>query len=140
MDKLEQLRIKQEQRNAERDAALLQKHAANASRRKKYYWIGGSTLLLLIIITSISFALPGKYDSFAKCLTDNGVIMYGAIDWCKYTQEQAGMFGKSYQYITYKDHTEGPEIKITPTWQINGQLYENVQSFERLSALTGCPI
>ena len=66
--------------------------------------------------------------------------MYGAIDWCHYTQEQAGMFGNSFKYITYKDYQERTDIKKTPTWEINGLLYENVQSFERLSALTGCPL
>ena len=66
--------------------------------------------------------------------------MYGAIDWCKYTQGQAHMFGKSFKYINYHDESELPEIKTRPTWVINGKWYEKVQSFETLSSVTGCPL
>lgn len=140
MDKLEQLRLKQEQRNAERDAALQQKITSTASRRKKIYWITGSVLALVLLITGVAFAMPGRLDAFAQCLSEKGAVMYGAIEWCHYTQEQAGMFGKSYKFITYKDYTEGTDIKKTPTWMINGQYYENVQSLERLATLTGCTL
>ena len=63
--------------------------------------------------------------------------MYGA-DGCMYSQAQRTMFGKSFKYLDYEDYTKGPSIKITPTWIINGERYERVQSFERLSALTDC--
>ncbi|MEK6849013.1 MAG: hypothetical protein AABY01_00415 [Nanoarchaeota archaeon] len=136
----EELRLKQVQRNAERDAALQAKNSAHASRRKKIYWTSGIVLTLVLLIAGIAFAMPGRLDSFAKCLSEKDAVMYGAIEWCSYTQDQAGMFGKSFKFITYEDHTNGPNIKKTPTWQINGQMYENVQSLERLSALTGCPL
>ncbi len=83
---------------------------------------------------------PGPFDNFAKCITEKGAIMYGAISWCVYTKEQAAMFGKSFKYVNYKEFQEGPNIKITPTWIINGQKYEKVQSFQRLSELTGCSL
>jgi len=83
---------------------------------------------------------PGAYDDFAKCLSERGAIMYGAIEWCKYTKEQAAMFGKSFKYINYKNYKEGPDIKTTPTWIINNERYERVQSFEKLSSLTGCKV
>lgn len=101
--------------------------------------------IALIIVIGISYmiysynASPGKYDSFAKCLAEKSV-MYGAIEWCQYTKQQANMFGKSFKYINYKNFQQGPSIKITPTWIINDQRYEGVQSFEKLSTLTGCEI
>ena len=64
-------------------------------------------------------------------------MIYGA-DFCKYTAEQKAMFGKSEKHLNYKDYTERQDIKITPTWIVNGQKYERVQSFEKLSELTGC--
>jgi hypothetical protein len=66
--------------------------------------------------------------------------MYGAIEWCKYTQGQAHMFGKSFQYINYQDASKLPGLKTSPTWVIDGKWYEKVQSFETLSSVTGCPL
>ena len=66
--------------------------------------------------------------------------MYGALGWCKYTQAQKAMFGKSFDYVNYHEFTELNGIKKTPTWVIGGKWYENTQSFERLSELTGCKI
>lgn len=113
------------------------------SKKSKYYVIGAviGVLFLSILAYSVySFNKPGPYDSFAKCLAEKGAVMYGAMDWCKYTQAQKGMFGKSFKYINYHELQELPGIKKTPTWVINGQWYENVQPFDKLSALTGCKI
>ena len=66
--------------------------------------------------------------------------MYGAMDWCKYTQAQKAMFGKSFKFINYHEFNELQGIKKTPTWVINGAWHENVQPFDKLSALTGCKV
>ena len=113
------------------------------SKKTKYYVIGAviGVLVLSILAYSVySLNRPGSYDSFAKCLAEKGAVMYGAMDWCKYTQAQKGMFGKSFKYVNYHEFNELPGIKKTPTWVINGQWYENVQPFDKLSALTGCKI
>ncbi len=136
----EKLRLRQEQRNAERDVALTAKTASQSSRKKKLLWISGSVLALVLIISGVAFAMPGRLDKFAKCLSEKDAVMYGAIEWCSYTKDQAGMFGKSFRYINYKDYSELPGITKTPTWKINGEIYANVQSLERLSALTDCPL
>ena len=60
--------------------------------------------------------------------------MYGE-DWCTNTQGQKAMFGKSFKYIDYQVKTD---LRIRPTWVIDENTYETVQSFQRLSALTGC--
>jgi len=98
--------------------------------------IGVCVGIFLLILSGFAYAnlSPGKYDGFAKCLTEKGVIMYGE-DWCPYTNAQKGMFGKSFKHITYVVKTD---LKLRPTWEINGENYETVQSFQRLSALTGC--
>ena len=112
----------------------------------KFTLIGIGAIVVLIIILAIGYALtPGHYDEFAKCLSEKGATMYGAMGWCKYTQGQKAMFGKSFKHVNYYEHTEYPveeygEIKKTPTWIIGGKVYENTQSFEELSKLTGCPI
>jgi hypothetical protein len=121
---------------------------ANASRRWKWIAAGGGTLIIILTVVFVVNARvaaqqPGMYDSFAQCLTEKGVVVYGALATCKYTQAQANMFGNSFKYLDYRDYREYeglPRITITPTWLIDDQRYERVQSFERLSALTGCPV
>lgn len=107
-------------------------------KKRKRLVIGISLAILLILSSWIVYSLvsPGKYDNFAKCLTEKGAVMYGE-DWCHYTQGQKAMFGKSFKYV---DYYQKSDLKRRPTWVIDGKTYETVQSFERLAALTGCTI
>ncbi len=104
-------------------------------KRKKQI-ITVSAVIFLLLGTWIVYGVisPGKYDGFAKCLSEKGVIMYGE-NWCQYTNAQKAMFGKSFKYINYEQKSD---LKVRPTWVIDGKTYETVQSFERLSTLTGC--
>ena len=111
--------------------------------KSKYYII--AAVIGIIILATAAYSVysinkPGPYDNFAKCLTEKGAVMYGAMSWCKYTQGQKAMFGKSFKYINYHEFNDLAGIKKTPTWVINGAWHENVQSFEKLSALTKCKI
>lgn len=47
-----------------------------------------------------SDASAAKYDSFAKCLTEKGVKMYGAY-WCGHCANQKKAFGESFKYVNY---------------------------------------
>jgi len=115
-------------------------------KQQKYFVVGAVAIFILIVgafsITAYtSSKKAGDWDNFAKCLTENGMIMYGAMDFCKYTQHQAGMFGNSFKYINYKEYTEMPEVTITPTWYYNGKKQnEGELTFEELSKITGCDI
>ena len=119
-----------------------QEHKIKSSK-SKYYILASVILAAIISIAAYSvysIKKPGPYDNFAKCLNEKGAVMYGAMGWCHFTQGQRAMFGKSFKYINYHEFNELQGIKKTPTWVINGQWYENVQSFEKLSALTECRI
>ncbi|MBL7056381.1 hypothetical protein ISS07_05695 [Candidatus Woesearchaeota archaeon] len=113
------------------------------SNKKLVLYSVFSLIGILIIFGSVygyvQSTKPGIYDDFAKCLTEKGAVMYGA-SFCKYTHGQKGMFGNSMKHINYQDFTEDSNIKLTPTWKIEGKYYENAQSFETLSKLTGCSI
>jgi hypothetical protein len=89
-------------------------------------------------------------DSFAKCLTDKGVKMYGAF-WCGHCQNEKKSFGDSWQYIKYiecdpkgensqTDLCLSKNIQGYPTWEINGKLYPGEQSFDKLAQLSGCKL
>ncbi len=113
------------------------------------------SILVLIIASLIYFPIsnskkPGKYDDFAKCLTENDAKEYGAF-WCPNCAEQKRLFGKSFQYITYvecdaRGKDPKPQLckekKITgyPTWEINHTLYPGLMSLEELSTLSGCSL
>lgn len=105
-----------------------------AKKKRKITMI--TIIALVIIISSVIFwvSRPGKYDDFAKCLTEKGAVMYGE-DWCQYTNAQKNMFGKSFKHINYEVKQN---LNLRPTWVIDGKSYETVQSFQRLSQLTGC--
>ena len=113
------------------------------SKKSKYYIIAaviGVVILATVAYSVYSINKSGPYDNFAKCLAEKGAVMYGAMDWCKYTQAQKGMFGKSFKYVNYHEFQDLPGIKKTPTWVINGAWHENVQSLDKLAALTGCKL
>ncbi len=133
-EKEREMKAREEQQLREESLAKEREHKA----KKKKKMIAGGVLVLLVIIsaTAFYFLTPGKYDRFAQCLTEKGAVMYGE-DWCKYTNAQKNMFGKSFKYINYQIKKD---LQKRPTWVIDGKTYENVQSFERLSTLTGCRI
>ena len=65
------------------------------------FW--GIIVGLIVIGVAASFlasAAPNKLDSFAKCLKDNGAIMYGAF-WCPHCQRTKAMFGSAAKYLPY---------------------------------------
>lgn len=113
---------------------------------KKYFVFA---IILLIIIVSIFLVRgymksPGKFDDFAKCLGEKGVV-YGN-DYCSYTVTQLGYFGKSQKHLNYVKCIDNEAlcdekgVEKTPTWEINGDMYSGVQDFERLSAVSGCVV
>jgi hypothetical protein len=109
---------------------------------KKFYF-----LMLLVLSLLISGCSGGKnYDTFAKCLTEKGLKMYGT-SWCSHCKDQKKAFGSSFQYITYTDcEVESSAclaagIKGYPTWKAeDGRKLEGQQSFRTLGILSGCPV
>lgn len=95
--------------------------------------------------------LPGRYDAFAKCLSDAGVKMYGAY-WCPHCKNQKDAFGSSWKFVdsvecslpnragqTELCSKEG--IKGYPTWEFkDGERAEGELSMQQLSAKSGCSL
>lgn len=90
-------------------------------------------------------------DSFAKCLTEKGVKMYGA-SWCPHCENNKRLFGNSWNYVNYVECAveDQPQVQTQacsdagisgyPTWLINNEKYPGEQSLERLAQLSGCKI
>ncbi|MFA6227228.1 MAG: hypothetical protein WC631_02010 [Candidatus Paceibacterota bacterium] len=68
-----------------------------------------------------SCPLTADKNSFAKCLTDKGFTMYGAV-WCSHCTAQKALFGDSFKYIKYVECPDNINICLDkgvqgyPTW------------------------
>jgi hypothetical protein len=120
--------------------------------------IVGIIVIVIAILAVFGFnmtgqvvAATGKYDSFAQCLSQSGVKMYGAY-WCPHCNEQKSMFGSSWQYVNYVECSlanragETPActqagITAYPTWEFqDGSRVEGALTLEELSTRSGCPL
>lgn len=94
---------------------------------------------------------PGKYDSFAQCLGNNGAKFYGAF-WCPHCQEQKAKFGSSAKLLPYVECST-PDgqgqlplctdagIQGYPTWEFaDGSRKSGTLSLEELGQLTSCAL
>ncbi len=108
------------------------------------------TIIFLFFILIVSCNKDGKYDDFAKCLTEKGVKMYGAV-WCPHCQNEKEMFGKSWQYMNYVECAapNGGQaqacaqagIELYPTWEFpNNEKIAEEFTIEQLSQKTGCAV
>ena len=98
-----------------------------------------------------SATLPAQYDSFANCLSANGVKMYGAY-WCPHCANQKQMFGGSFKLINYIEcslpnragQTQAcidAKINAYPTWEFaDGKRIEGELSLEQLSQNSNCKL
>jgi len=90
---------------------------------------------------------PSKYDSFAQCLAEKKITMYGAV-WCSHCQDQKKEFGSAFQYVPYVECPDNTAICTTkgiqgfPTWmnEDGTKKLEGFQSFEKLSELSACAL
>lgn len=87
-------------------------------------------------------ALP--LDSFAQCLTDSGVVVYGDRR-CPVCQEQEAMFGDSWRFIRYVECPEEPQVctaagvRGVPAWIFaDGTKKYGELSLEELAEASGC--
>ncbi len=110
-------------------------------------FIGG--LVFSANITGYFASEPGKYDDFAKCLTEKGAKIYGAY-WCPHCQDQKSDFGSSWKYVDYVEcdlgNGQGQKQVCTeagvsgyPTWIFaDGSSLSGEQSFSTLAKKTLC--
>lgn len=106
-------------------------------------------LLFIVVLSGCSIIRSSDYDSFAQCLAEKGVVMYGAF-WCPHCEAQKLRFGDSFQYMTYVEcslpdrsgQTQvciDAKIESYPTWEFsNGSRIEGEIELIGLAKITGC--
>tara|TARA_Y100000034_G_C6551111_1_gene238109 strand:+ start:22 stop:399 length:378 start_codon:yes stop_codon:yes gene_type:complete len=112
------------------------------------------SLTILIIVSGCNTQKEiSELDSFAKCLEENGLKMYGSMT-CSICAKQKTLFGSSFQYVgEIECHPRGEnpqtelclqkDIQKTPTWILEKDGVEikrlkGYQTLETLSELSGC--
>ncbi len=110
-----------------------------------------AALFVMFKITGNVSAEPSIYDSFAKCTSDSGAVMYGAY-WCPHCENQKEIFGSSFKYVNYiecdprgnnakPELCEQAEIQGYPTWIFsNGEKRSGEMPLRTLASLTGCTL
>ena len=93
-EEIESIRHENQKTGSNIEKSLTEKKPKN---NKKVILISIALIVFALIIGGIGYSYvnskkPGPLDDFAKCLTENGAVMYGA-PWCKYTAGQKAMFG-----------------------------------------------
>lgn len=83
---------------------------------------------------------PVTSEEVAKCIGDNS-LLYTQLG-CHACEKQEELFGETYQYLNTIDcwfeRDKCGGVTATPTWIINGETIQGVQSVEKLQELTGC--
>jgi hypothetical protein len=145
LSKQERRELRRQRRREKREAAANERNRSVISGNMKTI---GFAVIIVIALAYLSFmisASPGAYDGFTKCLTEKGTVVYGN-DWCEYTKVQKADFGNSFKYLNYvicdsnKELCNAKGVEITPTWEIGGKTYSGVQTFGKLSEVSGCEI
>ncbi len=115
-------------------------------------WIISAALAAAVLFGAVAYwnfersqsAVPRDYEGFARCLTEKGVVMYGA-DWCSHCENQRLAFGDSFRFVNYVEcmkeqkACKAKDIRGFPTWEFPGGMREVGElSFRELSEKSGC--
>lgn len=118
----------------------------------KKFWTWLSLIVLVVLIfVFVKGGASDPYSSFATCLSDNGVKMFGAY-WCPHCQDQKKLFSGSWEHVNYVEcslpnaagqtqECTNQGIQSYPTWEFaDGNRISGVLSLEQLSSLSGCEL
>jgi glutaredoxin len=117
----------------------------------RYAVLAAAALVAILGFSIYANPADGKYNEFAKCISDKDIKMYGAF-WCPHCQEQKRLFGSSQKYLNYvecstpdgngqTDICKNNQITSYPTWEMSdGTRLVGSQSFEKLAELSGCKL
>lgn len=110
-------------------------------------WGAVAAVIVLAVWYWKSPAKPaGALDSFAQCLREKQITMYGAY-WCPHCQSEKQAFGSSFKYVPYVECTEETQkcldagIRGYPTWIFpEDKRLEGELGLEKLSRESACPL
>lgn len=115
-----------------------------------------TAIILLVVIVAIVFGFieykkshsiqQSVLDTFAQCVAEKKVTMYGA-EWCPHCQREKALFGSSFKYVPYVECPENTQLCLDkgitgyPTWMdSNGKKYEGEQGLEGIAKISNCAL
>lgn len=102
-----------------------------------YLYLGAATIIIvLLIFVATRSSGPSKYESFAQCLTEQDVVMYGAW-WCPHCTNQKQLFEGAFNKITYVECSAPGSRAMNQTCQDAGVQSYPTWEFADKSRLTG---
>jgi len=114
-------------------------------------------IAIIHILPLIYFNLPTtppsatNLNSFAKCLADSGIVMYGSYE-CKFCNRQKDLFGLSFEHVNYVDCGEQAlkcterSVDVLPTWMhlskdgAEIKRHSGLLTIKELSEFSSCPL
>ncbi|MBI2548224.1 hypothetical protein HYW21_02640 [Candidatus Woesearchaeota archaeon] len=107
-------------------------------------------VLVIGSVLIIAGCTSKNYDSFAACLAEKNVTMYGAF-WCSHCQDQKELFGDSWNKVPYIEcslpdgngqtpYCEEAGITSYPTWELPDGRVSGTLPLKQLGLLSGCPL
>jgi len=99
-------------------------------------------VLAIVIFWALFIRNTGFDEETAKCVAAKSKLFSSKT--CSHCVEQKRIIGRYIGYFDVVDITENPwvwdeyNLRGVPTWIINGEQYEGIQSAEKLKELTDC--
>ena len=122
------------------------------SNSAAYLYAAAAIIVVILIIVVIKQnSGPSKYDSFAQCLTDQSVKMYGAW-WCPHCQNQKKLFEGAFEKVAYiecslpgskamSQECKDAGIEGYPTWEFaDGSRLTGEIPLQQLADKTSCAL
>lgn len=114
---------------------------------------GNKAVVVLVLLLALWlgwYVTPKPLDDFAKCISDEGAVFYGAW-WCTHCKTQKSLFSSSFKYVNYVECSNSDKsqntlcnsvgIKAYPTWKFkNNKTMEGQLNLKGLSEITNCTI
>lgn len=114
------------------------------------------TLVPLVLVAVVGLAVyqgnkPSIYDGLAQCLTEKGVVMYGAW-WCPNCENQKADFGTAFEHVanvecspnqtrTQSIECQNAGIQSYPTWRFpEGEDMVGRRPLADIAARAGCEL
>ena len=134
----------------------MKKEKKPVKKSHKGIWIIGLIIVIVVVLFFLltkksSGASQSEIDTFTKCITEKGAVMYGAF-WCPHCARTKKMFGSSFKYVKYvecdpRGDNEQSELCISKgidkydTWEFaDGSRLVSEPTFAQLGENTGCPV
>lgn len=116
---------------------------------KKNLIILGLAILAIFLLLILGQSAPKPnldLSSFAQCLREKNITMYGAA-YCHFCQQEKNLFGGAFKFVPYVECPKQPNeclakgVNGFPTWIFpDGKKIEGFQSLEKLAEESGCAL